>query len=200
MSPSLTRQDFCRSVTHRMVVRSKGRITALHLVRKDRPPPMFRLLAVNSSIRGQGKQYTRQGCPRAPQRCLPSWHFSRVVSSQSRGALGRKRMAHAVGISGKECILVWQRRISTPSSQILCNVTKLESFTTFACLTTAVSIGVNRTHFNEPARDASSAFRQYVLSWLYWVIVAGQDLRNTSTTLWTRLIATLVVVWQVRAA
>ena len=47
-------------------------------------------------------------------------------------------MAHDV-ISGTGCILVWQRRISTLRSQISRDMTKLELFTTFACLTTPVS-------------------------------------------------------------
>jgi len=179
---------------------SKGRALVLCLAREDRLPSTFRLLAACSSIRGQEKQYTHQGRPKVPRRHLLSWNFSQVVNLQFRGALGRMCTAHDAEISCTECIPVWQRRISTPPSQIPCDTTKLKLFTTFACLTTLVSIGVTRILFNEPAWDASSAFCQYILSWLYRVIRTSQDACSTSTTLWVYLVAMLVVVWQVRAA
>jgi len=197
MSLSLTRQDFCHSVTRWTVAMSKGRALVPCLAREGQLPSTFRLLAARSSIRGQEKQYTHQGRPKV---LLPSWHFSQVVNLQFRGALGRMCMARDAEISCTECIPVWQRRISTLPIQIPCDTTKLKLFTTFACLTTLVSIGVARTLFNEPAWDASSAFRQYILSWLYRVICTSKDTCSTSTTLWAYLVAMLVVVWQVRAA
>ena len=181
-----------------MGVRSKGRILALCSARKNRPPTTSHPLAVRSSIRGQGKQYTRLVRPRAPRNHPPGWYYLQVVNSQFRGVFCRKCMAHDVGISGMECILVLQRHISTPPSQIPCDATKFELFTTFACLTTPVSIGVVRARFNEPAWDASSAFRQDIRSWLYWVIVTSQDVSDAGTTPWARLITILMVVRQVR--
>jgi len=106
MSPVLTRQDFCRFVTQRMVVRSKGRMSTLRLAKKNRPPSTPRLLALHSSIRGLGKQCTHQDRPRVPWRYPPSWHPPQVVNLRFRGELYRKCMVHDVGISGRVCILV----------------------------------------------------------------------------------------------
>ena len=195
ISPLLTKQDSCRSVTRRMVVKPKGRISSPRLARKDRPRSTFHLLAVHSNIRGRGKQCTRQCRPQVPRGYPPSWRFPQAVNSQFRGALGRKRMARDIGIFGTECILVLQRRISVPPSQVSSDVIKHGLFTTFARLKTPVRINIIRTRLNEPAWDASFAFRQYILSWLRWVIVTCQDVRSTSTTQWARLVAKLVAVW-----
>ena len=166
MSPLLTKQDFCRFVTHRMV---KGGIAAPRSARKNRPRSTLHLLAVHSSIRGRGKQCTRQCRPQIPRSYPPSKRFPQAVNSQFRGALGRKRMARDIGISGTECILVWQRRISVPPSQVPSNMTKHALFTIFARLKTPVSIGIIRTRLNEPTNlhgtqalpFASTSFRGF---------------------------------------
>lgn len=72
-------------------------------------------------------------------------------------------------------------------------MTGLEAFTVFACLTIPVSIDITQTRLNKPAWDASSAFRQCVRSWLYWVVVTGQDVCSASSALWAGPIAMLAV-------
>lgn len=102
-------------------------------------------------------------------------------------------MVHDVGISGMGYTLVCWRRISTPSSQVPRDMTKVEAFTVFACLTIPVSIDVTQARLDKPAWDASSAFRQHVCSRLYWVIVTSEDGCNTGSALWAGTIAILVV-------
>jgi len=72
-------------------------------------------------------------------------------------------------------------------------MTRLEAFTIFACLTTPVSIDITQIRLNKPAWDTSSAFRQHVRSWLYWVVVTSQDVCNASSTLWAGSIAMLAM-------
>jgi len=71
---------------------------------------------------------------------------------------------------------------------------KLGIFTVFACLIIPVSVDITQIGFNKPAGDASPALCKHVRPWLHRVVVARQDIRSASTTLWARPITMLAVV------